>query len=465
MLAAFVVVGAVVGLGGAAIAWRSEVPRPVQIAEGEVLTVDRGALATIDLERVHAELVPAWVVARGGMRGAHLTELRRAVGADANLGAILDRMALLADHDPMLNASELLGLVRTWNAYLDTAGEPWRMEGEILVSRAGGDDLFALRTYRVMHDGHTRVGDQDYRTLVQRRVDGTTLVEPYLGHMRSWERGVILLHDRIREYALDEVWPLLDPTHVPADPIARAFAEPLRAAVREGLGQQTAGSLEATAAHRRTLLDATASVHARHRCGSQFLISRLPYDGFGPADLTKLQIAAGGEPVPDCPEVTPTEAAAFLLASRGLQGQPGLRDATERLVAWVAGAVAVHEARHAADDARMDRGESLRCEGCPEAMPRVEALEASAYLASFAAPHQGVMSMYQACALDPDRLPDRAAAVAFLAERLGTTCQGGPPDDLVERARGLEIELFGRLTPVDLRDFPVRLPVDGEGLE
>jgi hypothetical protein len=448
----------------AAIHWRSQPPRPVEVAPGELLVVDREALALVDLERVHSELVPSWVVARGGMRPNHFTQLRREAGRDPNLGAILDRMALLADADAVLNARELLGLVSTWNAYLDKAGQPWRMEGEILVNRGGGDDLLALRTYKVIHDGHTRVGDRDYRTLVQRRADGTTLVEPYLGHMRSWERGVILLHDRIKDYALDEIWPLLDPASTPDDPVAAAFAEPLRQAVRESLGSVVADRLESTAPARAAMIEAVASVHARHRCGSQFLVSRLPWNGFDTTDVTKLQIHAAAAADQPCPDVTPAEAETLVASSRQLQQTPALRDATERLVAWVAGAVAVHEARHAADDARLDAEGLFACSGCPSDLGRVEALEASAYLASFAAPHLGVMSMYQACALDPDRLPDRAAAVAFLAERLGTTCDQGPPPDLVERARGVEIELFGRLTPVDLRDFPVSLPVADAGV-
>jgi len=448
---------------GLASLWWAPPPAPVTIAPGQVLKVDREALAGVDLERVHTELVPNWVVARGGMRGTHFDQLRREAGHDPNLGAILLRMRVLSDNDAVLNAPELLGLVSTWNAYLDTAGEPWRMEGEILVNQQGGNDLLALRTYKIIHDGKTRVGDRDYRTLVQRRADDTTMVEPYLGHMRSWERGVILLHDRIRGYALDEVWGLLDPAHVPDDPVAAAFAPSLRGAVREGLGAQVADKLEATAAHRRAMLDAVASVHSRHRCGSQFLISRVPWNGFEPADVTRLQIHAAAAAHQACPDVRPEEAKALVEGSQALQRTPDLQDAAERLTAWVAGAVAVHEARHAADDARIDELGHFACTGCPAELGRVEALEASAYLASFAAPHQGVVSMYQACALDPDRLPDRAAAVAFLAQRLGTSCQEGPPDDLALRSRGVEIELFGRLTPVDLQDFPVSLPVAEPG--
>jgi len=459
-----VAASAVLGLAafgslGLAQRWWQPAPGPVDIAPGQVLKVDREALARVDLPRVHGELIPNWVVARGGMRRTHFEQLRREAGHDPNLGAILRRMQLLSSTEPVLNAPELLGLVRTWNAYLDTAGEPWRMEGEILVNQQGGDDLLALRTYRIIHDGHTRVGDRDYRTLVQRRADDTTQVEPYLGHMRSWERGVILLHDRIKGYALDEVWGLLDPAHPPDDEVAAAFAPALQQAVRAALGSQVADRLAVSARHRRAMTEAVASVHARHRCGSQFLISRIPWNGFEPADLTRLQIHAAAAAQQACPDVRPEEAEALVSASQALQSTPGLRDAVERLTAWVAGAVAIHEARHAADDARIDEQGHFACSGCPAELGRVEALEASAYLASFAAPNQGVVSMYQACALDPDRLPGRAAAVAFLAERLGTRCTEGPPADLALRSRGVEIELFGRLTPVDLLDFPVSLPV------
>lgn len=438
--------------------WPGSAPGPVVLDEGAPLTVDKRALGQIDLEAVHAELVPSWVVARGAMRPLQLKVLRKELRPDRSLVAIVERIGMLSEADPVLNAAELKALVATWNAYLDAAGEPWRMEGEVVVNQ--GDDLFALRTYRVIYDGHTRVGKHMYRTRLQRRADDTTQVETYLGHVQSWKEGVLLLHDRIRDYTLDEVWVLLDPDlPVGDEPVRRAFLQPLRDEVRQALGDDVADQLSAAAGHRRAMLDVVGQVHARHRCGSQFLISRVPWNGFEPADVARLEVHAAAAAHQDCPDVTPEEARVLVASSRWLREQEGLREDLDGLIAWVAGAVVIHEARHAADDdGRVGFGTALECLACPPELERVGVLEASAYMASFAAPKRGVLAMYQACRLDPKQTPVRAAAVAFLVERLGTTCAEGPPPDLVERGRGVEVELFGRITPVDLVDFPVGLP-------
>ena len=149
--------------------WRwPTAPRPIAIAPGERLVVDRAALAEVDLARTHAELVPSWVVARGALKGLAAHEWQRGVDRDQNLGALAARILQLHDADPVLNGNELLGLVATWNAYLDRAGAPWRLEGEVLIEPGGGG-LLALRSYRVMYDGVTKVDGRSYRTRLQRR--------------------------------------------------------------------------------------------------------------------------------------------------------------------------------------------------------------------------------------------------------------------------------------------------------
>ncbi len=455
-------VGLVVSLGSlvtlAGLVWPHPDAGPVVLEEGAPLVVDKAALRQVDLEQVHAELVPSWVVAQGAMRGMQLDVLRKEVRPDRSLLAIIERIGQLAESDPVLNAAELKALVATWNAYLDAAGEPWRMEGEVVLNQ--GNDLFALRTYRVIYDGETQVGKHTYRTRLQRRADDTTQVEPYLGHVQSWKEGVLLLHDRIRDYTLDEVWVLLDPaTTGEGDPVKEAFLEPIRQEVRDALGAEVAARLAASAGHRRAMLDVVEQVHGRHRCGSQFLISRVPWNGFQAADVARLEVHAAAAAHQDCPDVTPEEARVLVASSRWLREQEGLRDALDRLIAWVAGAVVIHEARHAADDdGRAGSGTALACLACPPELERVGVLEASAYMASFADGQRGVLAMYQACRLDPERAPVRAEAVAFLMEKLGTSCAEGPPEDLVGKARGVEVELFGRLTPVSLVDFPVALP-------
>ena len=136
-----------------------------------------------------------------------------------------------------------------------------------------------------------------------------------------------------------------------------------------------------------------------------------------------------------------------------------MQQALERLVAWVAAAVAVHEARHAADVAEHGRN-GLPCPGCPEGASRVAELEGSAYIASFA--HQGTaaLSLFQACGLDAVRIPDRAAIVAFLAAQIvDGGCAAGPPPDLMVRAAEVERKTYGRSQTITLDVFPERLPV------
>jgi hypothetical protein len=180
--------------------------------------------------------------------------------------------------------------------------------------------------------------------------------------------------------------------------------------------------------------------------------------------VATLQIAASGAESSACPDVTEAEWQLFAARSAHLRGIPGLREALEHLVGFVAGAVVVHEARHAADDAVL-AGQGISCVGCPEGTSHRSALEGSAYLASFADPVHGALAMYQACALDPEWVPDRVAMVSWLAERLGGGCEGGSPVDRAARAAALEGEIFGRSEPVEVVDFPTSLPVGSGGEE
>ena len=215
--------------------------------------------------------------------------------------------------------------------------------------------------------------------------------------------------------------------------------------MRDALGDEVVDRLQAAAPHRRAMLRVVEQVHERHRCGSQFVISRVPWNGFEPADVVRLEVHAAAAAHQACPDVTPEEADILVTSSRWLRQQEGLREGLEKLIAWVASVVVIHEARHAADDdGRLGGEDALECLACPEDLARVGVLEASAYIASFADPQRGVLAMYQACRLDPERTPVRSRAVAFLTHQLGTSCIEGPPPDLVQRGRGVEVELFGR---------------------
>jgi hypothetical protein len=455
---------------GAGLVWALEAdPGPPEIREGALLTVDREALAAVDLAAVHEELVPDWVVSSGGMKRMQFGRIRREAGKDRNLGALLDRMEVLFEADPVLNSAELLGLVRTWNAYLATAGEPWRLAGEVQIGDGGGQLL--LKSYRVIWDeGEVRVGEAPFAAEIRRRVDRTTLVDAWLGHMHDPNDGVVVLLDRVTSFSLDQLWPMLDPLLEPElDPLSRAFAPSVRAEVAAWLTAEELAALEATAEDRYWMNRAAAAIHGRHQCGSAFYVARVPWNGMSPRDLATIQqTAAMGLDAP-CPDVTETEALVFAVRSHHVRRTPNVREALEHLVGLTAHAVAVHEARHAADDLAL-QGQPIPCVGCPPETTHLAALEGSAYAASFAHPAHGAISMYQACALDPDWVPDRAAMVEFLVRRLngGAGCGAGPGSplwtegDRASRAAALQEEVFGRAEPVVVSDFPTSLPVNAE---
>ncbi len=452
-----------VGAVAVGVTWWAPRQRPVPpIEDGAMLVLDREALAQVDLQRVHTELVPAWVVAQGGVKRMHWHRLRSEAGADPNLGALLDRMGVLLDAGPALNSRELVALVGVWNRYLAKAGAPWRLSGDVALGADGGS--LRLKSYRVLLDDAVAVvGEERFGVRVQHRVDGTTQVDTWLGHLHG-DEGVVVLLDGVVTFTVDRVWPMLDPgLDDTLGGLQQAFGPALRAEVARALVPGDVSALQATAADRLWLVRAMDSVHARHRCGSQFLISRLPWNGLAPRDLATLQLHAADSVDQPCPEVTELEALAFATRSRHVRAQPGLRRALDRLTARVASAVAVHEARHAADVAAARRGESVACGGCPEGLAPVDRLELSAYLASFAHPSSAALSLFQACGLPEDLVRERAGVVQWAAARLVEGgCAAAPPPDLAARAAALERELFGRHDPIRLQGLPDGLPVDGE---
>lgn len=432
----------------------------------EPAAVDLAALATVDLPKIHQELIGAWIVAEPASRAERFDAIVDAAGGDPALEAILDGMRDAAGSDPVGRASELLALVRAWNGYLERGGEPWRLAGEV---RVGGDDggRFLLKAYQVIFDGgEVAVAGRPFAAELRRRVDGTTLSDGWLGQMHDHTDGVVVLVDPVTALALDEVWPMLDPEldadpDVPFGPLMRAFAPAVRAELADALTPAEMDALRATAEDRWWMGRAAAAIHGRRACGSAFYVSRIPWNGMSGRDLSTLQAAASSAASrgDDCPDVTETEALVFAVRTSEIRRTPGVYAAIERLIGHVAASVAVHEARHAADDAAL-AGRALSCSGCPSGTSETAALEASAYVASFAHAGTGALALYQACALDPATTPELAAVVAFLAGRLSPGgCADGPPSDLSTRAAALEAELFGRSEPIALTTFPDRLAV------
>jgi len=421
-------------------------------------TPDRDAVSRIDFERVHAELWPTWLAAVGPAREVAWEELQRSVQDDSFLVARLETIHRLIQKGPARNANRLLYQVWAWNHYLDLLGAPWRLSAGIHVNADSGA-VFYVKSYRVISDTPTRVGDGHWRTRVVQRVDDLNVMEGYLGLTSDHEEGALVVAERVAAFALERVWPLLDPT---LDPERRrldtAFAEAIRREARQALAPEDHEVLRSTAADRFWLERAVEGVHDRARCGSQFRIGVLPFDGLNHEALQTVRRFAAATYSAPCPDVTREEALAMVLRSHRLQSTERLRPALEALTAWVARAVAIHEARHAADDAME---EPMACVDCPDHVTGVTRLEVSAYLASFTDERSGVVALLQACAVEEVDAAGRGQALRFLSERLSAACVQGPPASLQEQARALELSIFQRSDSIQLDPaFPARLPLE-----
>ncbi|MEN0061479.1 MAG: hypothetical protein AAGA48_04970 [Myxococcota bacterium] len=451
------VVGAV-GLA-AVYPWSAPAPDPTplpEIVEGAVLSVNPAVVRAIDHELVHEQLIPDWVRATGGLKALHWERLQREVASDPNLSALLDRMGHLIDQGPAQHLDELEVVVRTWNDVMASAEVPYRLADEFTARG------WFLKAYRnVLMDASVTVDGGTYGVTVRRRVDEAGPVDAWLGQIHAHQERVVILLDRVTSFTLDRIWPLLDPVlDTETDPLASRFAQAVRSEVAAALPPESVNALVDTAADRFWLLRATESVHRRASCGSEYRIVGLPWNGVSTreqANLRNRAIETGENP---CPDVTEQEALVFAVRSMHVRQIPGVRDALEQLVAFVATAVVTHEARHAADFAQRAQGTPLVCRGCPEELPALGVWEGSAYLSTFAVPDFASIALFQACAIDPVRQPDRAAAVRFLAEELvDGGCRRPPPSDLAHRAQTLEAILFDRAGSVSLEAFPKGLPV------
>ncbi len=416
--------------------------------------VEEGVLQSIDMEAVHAELLPAWILDNAQQKGGSAFDaLMAEVGDDPNLAELLRVMEIEARHEPRME--RLMWATWAWNRYLDEGGIPWHVAGG--VHQQGDRSVFYVKTYEVLFDGQATVGSRTFRERVVRRSDNIGVIEAYLGLTPDAEDGSLVVADRLASFGLDEVWPLMDAAMDRFQPSARrVFAPSVRAAVEPYLTDADRGALLMTASDRFYIGQAVDRLHSRHACGSGFVIRRVPFDGLRGEDLRSIRRAVATTGNQECPEATADEALVLSIRSDHLSKVEGLQIALEKLVGRVARAIAIHEIRHAADDA--DR--PLACTGCPSDLPEVGVMELSAYLTSFADPEVGALAALQACALPIADLPARGLAIEYLSSELGDLCLNGPPPDLADQARALETRLFGRTSPIRLSEgFPERIPV------
>ncbi len=365
--------------------------------------VEPETLQSIDLARVHGALLPRYLIAASRLgreedaaveaRSA-LLALRDEAGRDRNLDALLVELdGAVLDGSLVRDPARALYLVWAWSTYLDRAGLPWWVEGNVLF-RPGGSFLYT-KTYRVHRELRVAVGPSRYRVRLIGRVDHTNVRERYLGHASRYSDGALVVVDRVEEFALERLMPVLGPG---------------------GPGECDPGPPE-LAAH----------------------VADELYQALTADNIRVLESYVTARCSPSAGELE--------------QVSPARRDAARcALVAWAHRIPVIHEVRHVADDHRAaGRDRPLHCPQCPEGFDISTRLELSAYLASFAAVGTGHGALLQACAVDLSDDTPHARALSYLLPRLlPGGCEGPVPGDLYARAGAVERELLGRSEEIAL---------------
>ena len=419
-------------------------------------------VGAVDVEALHAEHFPAWVVAAS--RGIDseparekLTALREAVKEDGNLAELLRRLKELTTSDKLADRGEdLTRWFSQWNGYLDEQGVPYQLTGGLMA----GDNVHVWATsLHTLADLQVRVGDRTVRARVFERVDDTNLREFYLGAAQPAVDGAVILSDRVLEYALDRLWPVLDPATADADlfETARPFAATIRKEVAGGLPADALRVLQQTAAARLEIVVAADAIRSRTDC-SRFIISRIPWRGFSERDLSNMARAV--DDWSDCPGVKPSEHEALERGSQALRRVEDLRPAIESLLAWSTRTIALHEARHVAD--AEDNGgleERLDCSICKDRDGASVTAELSAYVASIAWSDSPATALYQACDAVADQAGSHRRALELLLDATSSSCNVEPVQP-AEAMQALEQRAFERSDAITLpEDYPASLPL------
>lgn len=410
------------------------------------------------IERVHVELLSTWLLSRANADGGDaeakaFEDLLAALdeGGISKLRTIAVELREEPSGEPEVQAEALAGHLTAWNDALDEAGAPFVVRGGVLQS-TGGPQLF-ITSARTLYDGVAEVGSESARIRIVERIDGTNVRESVLGENVEVAGGGLLLSDRVLEFSIDRIWPILDPE---AEPTAwtATLAEEVRAEVRRDLPPQSYAVLEGLARARLAAVEASLATQSRLSC-SGFLFPRVGWNGVSAMDREKLQRYVSSD---DCPALTEQEFDAVRTFTDRAAAEPALEDAVTALVAWSLRPIALHEARHAADAiVTGDLLEPVACHGCGELGNRVRN-EVSAYVAEFAWTSAPATAVYQACLAVENSGGSHRAAIEFLFEELDGDCIFGLPDRAA--VREFEERAFGREQEIVLGEsFPVSVPI------
>jgi hypothetical protein len=406
-------------------------------------------LDAIDLAAVHGDLWTTWVIAAAGddadARRDAETALRSAIAGDANLTELFDELAASVTTPKLAQKrarERVMWIVRAWNDYLDANGAGWFLDASI---RLQPEPMFFAMAYRVLGDGKGTIDAEPARVRVLARVDSLNLRELYSGYVSTAEQGAMVLADRTRALALDRTWPAMG--DAPGDTgdaaLWRAFGAAITREATAALSAESIAVLRATASVRAQAVLAHDAIVDRRDCGSRFIITDLPWNGYEPDTVAGLDRWIEDGP---CPAITQAEIDRLREATTVLRNTSGLAAALSELARWRARGIATHELRHVGDDLDLEDpdDDALPCAICQASTPLSVRAEVSAYLAELAWSPAPAVELFDVCVTKAQGESAHARAAEIVLGAGGWSCSDAPPDDLATAARVLEQRAFGR---------------------
>ena len=419
-------------------------------------------LSDSELEAIHSDWLPEWALSRVGQIHGEPTRTRDQLLESLQNAPVLHdivRSLETSSDDPKTTSSdEILPLCWTWNQYLDEHDRPWRIRCNMVVRE--DERWFYITGYQVLADVQVDVEDTPQRVRLLRRMDRTGAREPYLGHAGTQSEGALLVLDRIRDFAMNSVWPLMDPEFDDLqNEFTRALAPEIRLELTRSLSVEHLTNLRRTAGIRLEMVEIWNEMEPIRRCrGLEQL--RLSWWGVSPESLMPL-VNESEEEHQNCPNASPDDLGRLLQLTEDLAMEAELLPALDHILAWTAHPIIVHEARHLADRTT-DGSDGPPCPGCSRPLSAAERSELSAYLSTLTHPSLSNLSRLQACeALSS--LPTESIHAQALQELqrqgLENMCSEAIPD-FINRSQAAMARLLGRspFTTMSI-DFPRRLPV------
>ncbi len=420
------------------------------------------------LEQIHAETLPGWLVAEAnreawGVEHAdkEWSNLEAALEKDPNLLEIAkETKSILRADQEVEKIERLIYLMRSWSNYLSESKQPYLVQGNAVTTGAGS--FFYIKSYMVEADVQMEVGGKPYRSRIVRRLDSTNVRESYLGATSRGADGAVVLINRLYDFVIRDVWPMIGGA---SKPEWAAWDEAALAELEENLSSTDFVALERAWVEFAKIQAVYDAIEARRECGNRLAIIEPGHVGLSPKTLADLERWATDDALDLCPALKAEELEALRDASQALRQDEEFQRALGAVIALLARGVAIHEARHVADDVEHDGlVDPLPCAPCDPRDSAPTRAELSAYLASFAWGPTPTLTFMQACTATDQRGGPHARAMQVIREAgfSGHLCAEGPPAEIAATSRELEAQWFGRSDRVTApENFPRLLDLKG----